>query len=126
MALLVFPDVKWWYEHRSLYPHLLCMALDYLTVPDKHFINSRLITLMYLTATSVNVERLFSKGCILLPHLHNHLLLQNTCILLCLGHWSKLGLVKNKDLHKAACEAEVLGDQEIDLPEGWDKIDLDG
>lgn len=27
--------LKWWYEHRSNYPHLTHMALDYLTIPSK-------------------------------------------------------------------------------------------
>lgn len=27
--------VAWWYEHRESFPHLLCMALDYLTIPGK-------------------------------------------------------------------------------------------
>ncbi|KAJ3499225.1 hypothetical protein NLJ89_g10123 [Agrocybe chaxingu] len=42
----------WWYEHHSIYPCLSCMALDYLCIP----------------ATSMDVERLFSRGCLLLPH----------------------------------------------------------
>ena len=25
----------WWYEHKHLYPHLYCMALDYLSIPGK-------------------------------------------------------------------------------------------
>jgi len=25
----------WWHEHKSMYPHLSCMALDYLTIPGK-------------------------------------------------------------------------------------------
>ena len=25
----------WWHEHKSMYPHLSHMALDYLTIPGK-------------------------------------------------------------------------------------------
>lgn len=27
--------LRWWYEHRDLYPRLSRMALDYLTIPGK-------------------------------------------------------------------------------------------
>ncbi|KIM61748.1 hypothetical protein SCLCIDRAFT_51980, partial [Scleroderma citrinum Foug A] len=66
--------LKWWHEQHSKYPRLSCMALDYLTIP----------------ATSIDVERLFSKGHMVLPYLHNCLSTQSTCALLCLGQWSKL------------------------------------
>ncbi|KIM50708.1 hypothetical protein SCLCIDRAFT_58109, partial [Scleroderma citrinum Foug A] len=66
----------------STYPCLSCMAFNYLTIP----------------ATSVDVECLFSKGCILLPHLCNRLSAQSTHALLCLGSWSQLGFVKNEDI----------------------------
>ncbi|KIM62895.1 hypothetical protein SCLCIDRAFT_118619, partial [Scleroderma citrinum Foug A] len=66
------------------YPRLSRMALDYLTIP----------------ATSIDVERLFSKGRVLLPHLRNRLSSQSICALLCLGSWSHLGLVKDEDIRK--------------------------
>ncbi|KIM68455.1 hypothetical protein SCLCIDRAFT_105925, partial [Scleroderma citrinum Foug A] len=85
------------------------MALDYLTIP----------------ATSVDVERLFSKGRMVLPYLRNHLSTQSTHALLCLGQWSKLGLVKDDDLHKVTYgELELDGENDVKLPEGWDKIAL--
>ncbi|KAJ3498251.1 hypothetical protein NLJ89_g10242 [Agrocybe chaxingu] len=45
----------WWYEHRAVYPCLSRMALDYLSIP----------------ATSVDVERLFSCGRLLLSHVRS-------------------------------------------------------
>jgi len=27
--------LTWWYEHKHIYPHLYCMALDYHTIPSK-------------------------------------------------------------------------------------------
>ncbi|KIM60353.1 hypothetical protein SCLCIDRAFT_124557, partial [Scleroderma citrinum Foug A] len=70
------------------YPCLSRMALNYLTIP----------------ATSINIERLFSKGRILLPHLRNRLSSQSIRALLCLGSWSHLGLVKDKDIRKVVCD----------------------
>ena len=76
-------------------------------------------------ATSVDVERLFSKGHMVLPYLHNCLSTQSTCTLLCLGQWSKLGLVKDDNLCKVTYgELELDGENDVELPEGWDKIAL--
>jgi hypothetical protein len=30
--------VIWWMQHCTTYPCLLCMALDYLTIPSAHFL----------------------------------------------------------------------------------------
>ncbi|KIL55791.1 hypothetical protein M378DRAFT_54282, partial [Amanita muscaria Koide BX008] len=72
----------WWFERRHIYPCLSRMARDYLSIP----------------ATSVNVERIFSKGRILLSHLRSHLSVQSTRALMCVGAWSLLGYVKDKDI----------------------------
>ncbi|KIK17898.1 hypothetical protein PISMIDRAFT_80385, partial [Pisolithus microcarpus 441] len=50
------------------YPRLSCMALDYLSIP----------------ATSIDVERLFSKGRVFLPYLRNRMSSQTTHALMCL------------------------------------------
>ncbi|KAG5641758.1 hypothetical protein H0H81_011016, partial [Sphagnurus paluster] len=52
--------------------------------------------------SSVAVERVFSKGRLLLSHVRNRLSAQSTRALICLGYWSKLGYVKNSDLLTAA------------------------
>ena len=49
-------------------------------------------------ATSVDVERLFSQGRILLPHLRNGLSAASVRALLCLGDWTRLGLVEDDDV----------------------------
>ena len=72
--------------------------------------------IIHYTATSVDVERLFSKGCILLPHLCNCLSAQLTHALLCLGSWSQLGFVKNEDIKKVVrsnAEDEESADEDI-------------
>ncbi|KIJ16147.1 hypothetical protein PAXINDRAFT_76130, partial [Paxillus involutus ATCC 200175] len=39
-------------------------------------------------ATSIDVERLFSRGCLIITHTRSHLSAQTTRALLCLGAWS--------------------------------------
>ncbi|KIM63482.1 hypothetical protein SCLCIDRAFT_117293 [Scleroderma citrinum Foug A] len=87
-----------------MYPQLSQMALDYLTIP----------------ATSIDVERLFSRGRLLLLHVRSRLSAQSTCALLCLGTWSMLGLVKDSNVKKVT-ELEDVEGKDM-LADGWDKI----
>jgi hypothetical protein len=73
-------------------------------------------------ATSVDVERIFSRGRLLLSHVRNRLSAQSTRAILCLGSWSLLGMVKDEDVLKIAVMPDVEGDEEIELDEGWDSI----
>ncbi|RDB24033.1 hypothetical protein Hypma_008879 [Hypsizygus marmoreus] len=61
--------LSWWYEKCKTYPRLYRMALNYLSIP----------------ATSVDVERLFSCGRLLLSHIQSQLSTTSTWALLCLG-----------------------------------------
>ncbi|KIK02910.1 hypothetical protein K443DRAFT_96107, partial [Laccaria amethystina LaAM-08-1] len=88
------------------YPCLHRMALDYLSIP----------------ATSVDVERTFSQGRLLLSHICNRLCVQSTQALLCLRIWSKMGYVKDKDVKAAAVLPEVGSDEEEVLSDDWDAI----
>jgi hypothetical protein len=72
-------------------------------------------------ATSVDVERVFSKGRLLLSHVRNGLSVQSTRALLCLGAWSRLGLVEDEDVALVAKLADVDGN-EADLDNDWDDI----
>jgi hypothetical protein len=74
------------------------------------------------TATSINVECVFSKGCILLSHLHSHLSVQSTCALMCVGVWSLMGYVKDNGVKAVSVLPEVDGDEE-ELGEDWDMIE---
>jgi hypothetical protein len=76
-----------------------------------------------LTATSVNVECLFSKGRLLLSHVHSHLTAQSTRALLCLGYWSRLNLVKTEDVVKISSLPDVEDANEQELEDGWDCIE---
>jgi hypothetical protein len=73
------------------------------------------------TATSTDVERVFSQGRLLLSHVRNRLSSQSIRALMCLGNWSLLGLVKDKDITAVTALAEIEGDKE-ELEEGWDSI----
>lgn len=74
-----------------------------------------------MLATSVNVERVFSKGRILLSHLRSRLSVQSTRALMCLGVWSKMGYVKDTDVKSATILPEVDGEEE-ELAKNWDRI----
>ena len=67
------------------------------------------------------MERVFSKGRLVLSHVRNGLLVQSTHALMCLGAWSKMGLVKNKDVMEAVRLPDVKG-SEAELDNGWDDV----
>lgn len=75
-------------------------------------------------ATSIDVERLFSRGRLLLSHVRSRLSAQSTRALLCLGFWSKLNLVKPEDVSKVMVLPDLRGEEE-EMDDGWDKIDVD-
>ena len=79
------------------------MALDYLSIPGKLLLLFATWTaLIHQTATSVAVECVFSRGHLMLSHVHNKLTVQSARALLCLGDWSRQGFVKTSDLNKVA------------------------
>ena len=73
------------------------------------------------SASSVAVERVFSKGRLLISHVHNRLSAQSTRALLCLGYWSKLGYIKLDDLKAAASLPDV--NKDSDALDGWSDDD---
>lgn len=85
------------------------------------FLHLFLLDLTALTATSVDVERVFSKGRLVLSHVRNGLSIQSTRALLCLGTWSKMNLVKDNDVMKAARLPDVEG-SETEVDSDWDEI----
>jgi hypothetical protein len=99
----------WWNERRAVYPHLSRMALNYLCIPgtstQSNFILK--VKLIFILATSVDVERVFSKGRLVLSHVRNRLSVESTRALLCLGNWSKLGLVNKDDIRDATALPEL-------------------
>ena len=125
----VLDDVKdafsWWVANRLTYPRLSRMALDYFSIPGMCYIllliQFIVPVLIFLLATSVDVERVFSKGRLVLSHIRNGLSVQSTRALMCLGAWSKMGFVNDKDIMEAAKLADVKG-SEVELDSNWDII----
>ena len=68
---------------------------------------------------SVDVERVFSKGRILLSHVQYHLASQTICALMCLGRWSLMGYIRSSDLIAVTKLAET---KDVEMEDGWDKI----
>jgi len=78
--------------------------------------------LKHLTiATSVDVEHVFSRGCLVLPHVRSRLAVQSTRASLCVGLWSSQGLVKDSDI-KAALGPDEVNGEEAELALNWDTI----
>lgn len=73
-------------------------------------------------ATSVDIERVFSRGRIILPHLRNGLSAQSIRAILCLGEWSLMGLIKDSDVEDAVKGPAVDGDADVELEDGWDAL----
>jgi len=80
-------------------------------------------TVQHAIATSTDVECVFSQGQVLLSHIHNWLSSQSIQALMCLNSWSRLGLVKDKDIFAVTVLAEIEGDEDA-LKEGWDASKL--
>ena len=72
---------------------------------------------------SVDVERVFSQGRLLLSHIRSRLSVQSTRALMCLGVWSLLGYVKDSDVKAVVVLLELRADEDEDeLEIDWDRI----
>jgi hypothetical protein len=114
--------LRWWNERRSAFLRLSCMACDYLLIPGKlvSCCSVLMLTLIPVLAMTVDVEHVFSQGCLVLPHVCSRLSVPTTRALMCIGAWSRLGLVKDGNI-LAALGDEVNG-EEPELLAGWDAI----
>lgn len=99
--------LQWWCERKSIYPNLSRMARSYLTVPRMRppLFAQYVCAKLYSSATTINVERLFSKGRILITHLHNGLSASSISALMCLNNWVENGLVKDSDVLAVTAES---------------------
>ena len=96
--------------------------MDYLSIPGKNFfVLANGLADENITTTSVDVERTFSQGHLVLSHVHSCLSVQSTRALLCLGIWSKMGLVEDDDVKSTARLPEVDGEEE-ELAIDWDAL----
>ena len=96
--------------------------MDYLSIPGNYFfVLANGLADENMTATSVDVERTFSQGRLVLSHVRSRLSVQSTRALLCLGIWSKMGLVEDDDVKSTARLPEVDGEEE-ELAIDWDAL----
>ena len=57
------------------------------------------------------MERVFSKGRLIISHIRNRLSAQSIRALMCLNYWSKLGFVKLEDLKAGASLPDATPDE---------------
>ena len=88
------------HPHHRLHPGKLTMTFVFYMLTGIPF------------ATSVDVERTFSQGRLLLSHVRSRLWVQSTRALLCVGVWSLLDLVKDEDVNAAAVLPELDGPED--------------
>ena len=73
---------------------------------------------------TVDVERVFSRGRVVLSYLWNRLNVQTVRALICVDEWIKAGIIKEKQMHDCLrALKEVEDDDEADVGDGWDDID---
>ena len=72
----------------------------------------------------MDVERVFSRGRLILPYVRNCLSAQSTRAQLCVRNWSLHGQIHDSDVLAASLLPDVHGDEEEELEEDWDKIIL--
>ncbi len=103
------------------------MALNYDSIPGKCYCRRVVvkITNEYL-ATSVAVEHIFSRARRLITWECNRLSSQSIRALMCVGAWSLMDLINEKDILAVTCEAIVppkdKSAEEVELPEDFDVI----
>ena len=110
--------LRWWHEQRDIYPRLSRMAADYLSLPGG-FVNHCFHDLMYPAATSVDVERFFSRGRQLLSYERNRLAPVSVHAILCVGLWSLRGWVRDDDIKPVA--SQVVQAHEEDERDEWNE-----
>ena len=87
---------------------------------------SVMLTTNVLTATTSEVERLFSRGRLILPHVRNRLSAQSMRAIICVGAWSAHGFIQAEDSRPIGLLEDV--DNATDdylMEEGWDRIQDD-
>ena len=77
------------------------------------FIWSKLIVPQSRLATSIDVERFFSHGRLLLSHVRSWLSAHITAAIMCLGHWRHANLVKTEDVLKVTSLPVLASDKNI-------------
>ena len=64
-----------------------------------------------IIASSIAVERVFSKGRLIMSHIQNRLSADSSRALMCLGAWTRAGYVETADLKHAASLPDAKDDE---------------
>ncbi len=74
----------------------------------------------------MDVERIFSRGHVILSYLRNRLSVQMVQALLCIDEWIKVGIIKEKHIHDAIKGSKEMeeDDEAMYVEDGWDNIDI--
>ena len=116
-------DIKdafsWWVANWLTYLHLSWMASDYFSIPGMCLVIT--INSICCICSDNCVERIFSKGRLVLSHVCNGLSVQSTQALICLGTWSKISFMKDKDVTEAVRLPDIKGNED-GLDCDWDNI----
>ena len=75
-------------------------------------------------AMSIDVERIFSRGRLLLSHTRSRLSTQTTHAVLCVGQWCVQNFVKVEDVVAVSKLDDEEGDEE-EMEDGWDMITIE-
>jgi hypothetical protein len=67
----------------------------------------------------VDVERIFSKGRLILSHIRNRLSADSTRQLMCLGAWSRMGYIKDRDIRAVTSTEPELEDTSLESEYDW-------
>jgi hypothetical protein len=84
-----------------------------------HLFTYRLLIVSQVTL--IDVKCVFSQGQLLLSHVRSCLSVHSTRVLLCLGKWSTLDLVKDGDV-RACLTGDEADEAEDNVAEGWDRV----
>ena len=100
----VSDPLKWWHNHKFVYPNLYRMGLDFLSIPGMSACFDSVCTDHCPSATSTAVERVFSLGRHLLPYTRNRMSGASFRASLCLGSWCRHDLISVEDIEEALKE----------------------
>ena len=102
--------------------HAWLMTISQYLVSTKYLVLSYLSVVLNLwyIATTVDVEHVFSHGCLILPHVRSCLAVESMHVSICVGLWSSQGLVLDNDI-TASLDTYECG-EECELPDDWDAV----
>lgn len=112
--------LRWWALNAGKYPILSRVALDKLACPRPFLLFlsfSRHVSNISDSATSVYVERQFSRSRLLVSSIRNRLSAESIRQMMCLGCWSRQGFVEDEDFKVVASLPTVEEEEEEEAVE---------